>query len=174
MANIVSPSEVVVVSTFHIALDGGGGDLHMTLPYSMIEPVREVLDAGVQSDIDEIDDRWVDSLRHDILGAKVPTNATIVEREIKLGELVDLQAGDIIPIDLPETITFKANNIPLFETKLGQCGENLALKVHKNISGPNRDIGDMKSRLMGMRRKKRDEHAVEAMAEVVKQEDNHE
>ncbi|MDP2379387.1 MAG: flagellar motor switch protein FliM, partial [Pseudohongiella sp.] len=27
MANIVSPSEVVVVSTFHIELDGGGGDI---------------------------------------------------------------------------------------------------------------------------------------------------
>ncbi|MBU2863166.1 flagellar motor switch protein FliM [Reinekea forsetii] len=171
MANIVSPSEVVVVSTFHIELDGGGGDLHMTLPYSMIEPVREVLDAGVQSDIDEIDDRWVESLRHDILGAKVPTNATIVEREIKLGELVDLQPGDIIPIDMPPTITFKANSIPLFETKLGQCGENLALKVERNVSGPSRDIGDMKSRLLGMRRKKRDEHAVEVMADAVKEED---
>ncbi|MBE0762850.1 flagellar motor switch protein FliM, partial [Escherichia coli] len=43
MANIVSPSEVVVVSTFHIELDGGGGDLHITMPYSMIEPIREML-----------------------------------------------------------------------------------------------------------------------------------
>ena len=50
MANIVSPSEVVVVSTFHIELDGGGGDLHITMPYSMIEPIREMLDAGFQSD----------------------------------------------------------------------------------------------------------------------------
>ena len=40
MANIVGPSEAVVVSTFHIELDGGGGDLHVTMPYSMIEPVR--------------------------------------------------------------------------------------------------------------------------------------
>jgi flagellar motor switch protein FliM len=59
MANIVSPSEVVVVSTFHIELDGGGGDLHLTIPYSMIEPIREVLDAGVQSDIDDVDERWL-------------------------------------------------------------------------------------------------------------------
>ena len=55
MANIVSPSEVVVVSTFHIELDGGGGELHFALPYSMIEPIRDVLDAGVQSDIDDVD-----------------------------------------------------------------------------------------------------------------------
>ncbi|MEY4194671.1 MAG: hypothetical protein RLZZ226_1039, partial [Pseudomonadota bacterium] len=34
-ANIVTPTEVVVVSTIHIELDGGGGDLHVTMPYAM-------------------------------------------------------------------------------------------------------------------------------------------
>src|SRR5690606_39898255 len=58
LANIVSPSEVLVVSSFHIELDGGGGDMHVTMPYSMIEPLREVLDSGVQSDVDEHDERW--------------------------------------------------------------------------------------------------------------------
>ena len=50
MANIVSPTEVIVVCSFHIELDGGGGDFHIALPYSMLEPIRELLDAGVQSD----------------------------------------------------------------------------------------------------------------------------
>ena len=40
-ANIVSPSEIVVVSRFKIDLEGGGGHLHVTFPYSMIEPVRD-------------------------------------------------------------------------------------------------------------------------------------
>ena len=95
MANIVSPSEVVVVSTFHIELDGGGGDFHMTIPYSMIEPIREVLDAGVQSDIDDIDERWTQSLREDIMDAPVPIHGTLVEREITLREVAELQEGDI-------------------------------------------------------------------------------
>lgn len=170
MANIVSPSEVVVVSTFHVELDGGGGDLHVTMPYSMIEPVREVLDAGVQSDVDEVDDRWIESLRHDILRAKVPINTKVVEREIKLRDLVDLEAGDIIPIDLPETITMTANQVPLFETRLGQSGENLALQIVKPVKTTSRDVGDLKTRLMGQRQKKREEHAVEAINEAVKQE----
>ena len=37
LANIVSPSEVVVVNSFHIELDGGGGDLHITFPYDHIK-----------------------------------------------------------------------------------------------------------------------------------------
>ena len=57
-ANIVSPSEIVAVVCFSVELDGSGGDIHITLPYSMIEPLREVLDSGMQSDRVEQDDRW--------------------------------------------------------------------------------------------------------------------
>ncbi|WP_428239441.1 flagellar motor switch protein FliM [Gynuella sp.] len=133
MANIVSPSEVVVVSTFHVELDGGGGDLHITMPYSMIEPVREVLDAGVQSDVDEVDERWIQSLQKDILDAKVPINSTVVERDIKLRDLVDLAPGDIIPIELPKTCVVRANNVPIYHAVLGQSREFLALKMDRPV-----------------------------------------
>lgn len=133
MANIVSPSEVVVVSTFHVELDGGGGDLHITMPYSMIEPVREILDAGVQSDVDEIDERWVLSLQKDILNAPVGITAQVAKRRIPLKELVDIKAGDIIPIELPETTTMFANGVPVFETSLGRSRDQLALKIRRPI-----------------------------------------
>lgn len=129
MANVVSPSEVVIVSTFHIELDGGGGDLHLTIPYSMIEPMREVLDAGVQSDIDEVDERWQISLREDILDACVPIHGTLVERKITLREVAQFKEGDIIPVEMPELFTLEANHIPVFEGKVGVSNENLAIKV---------------------------------------------
>jgi len=133
MANIVSPSEVVVVSTFHIELDGGGGDLHVAVPYSMIEPIREVLDAGVQSDIDDVDERWVKALQQDILDAEVPINATLVEKQISLRDISNLQAGDVIPVDIPEVVTMTANKIPMFKARVGQLGTSLALKIENRI-----------------------------------------
>ncbi len=129
MANIVSPSEVVVVSTFHIELDGGGGDLHLTFPYSMIEPIREVLDAGVQSDVDDVDERWQQSLREDIMDARVPVHGTLVERDISLREVAALKAGDVIPVDLPEEFILQANGVPVFRGKMGISNENLAVKI---------------------------------------------
>lgn len=133
MANIVSPSEVVVVSTFHIELDGGGGDLHLALPYSMIEPIREVLDAGVQSDIDDVDERWVNALQHDILDAMVPVNSAVVREKITLRQLAKLKKGDIIPVEMPETMVVTANGVPIFTGKLGQCDGNLAIKILSKI-----------------------------------------
>lgn len=129
LANIVSPSEVVVVSTFHVELDGGGGEFHITMPYSMIEPIREVLDAGLQSDSDEQDERWVKALREDVLAAKVELECDVVRREITLRDIVDLKAGDVIPIEFPDFHILTANGVPMFRTQLGQHRGNLALKV---------------------------------------------
>lgn len=129
MANIVSPSEVVVVSTFHIELDGGGGDLHLTFPYSMIEPIREILDSGVQSDVDDVDERWQQSLREDIKEARVPIHGTLVERDFSLREIAALKEGDIIPIEMPEEFILQANGVPVFRGKLGISNENLAVKI---------------------------------------------
>lgn len=129
MANIVSPSEVVVVSTFHVELDGGGGELHITMPYSMIEPIREILDAGLQSDTDERDDRWVKALREDVMAAEVDLECDIVRREVTLRDIVDLRPGDVIPIQMPESSVLTANGIPMFRVVLGRSKENLALKI---------------------------------------------
>ncbi|MGM8227504.1 flagellar motor switch protein FliM [Cellvibrio sp. ARAG 10.3] len=133
LANIVSPSEVVVVSTFHVELDGGGGEIHITMPYSMIEPIREVLDAGLQSDSDEQDERWIKALKEDVLTAKVDLECDIVRREITLRDIVNLKAGDIIPIEFPDHHVVTANGVPIFRTQLGQHRGNLALKIFEFI-----------------------------------------
>jgi flagellar motor switch protein FliM len=129
LANIVTPSEVVVVSTFHIELDGGGGEMHLTTPYSMIEPLRDILDAGVTSEVDDKDERWAKSLREEILTVDVPINAKVAESKLSLRQIRDLKVGDVLPIDMPESITLTASGVPLFRTKLGISNGNLALKV---------------------------------------------
>ena len=136
MANIVSPSEVVVVSTFHIELDGGGGELHFALPYAMIEPIRDVLDAGVQSDIDDTDERWINALQEDIKAVTVPINTTICRRRISLREVAKFKAGDIIPIEMDEYLTVTANGIPVYTATLGTRNDKLALRIHERATLP--------------------------------------
>ena len=133
MANIVGPSEAIVVSTFHIELDGGGGDLHVTMPYSMIEPVREMLDAGFQSDLDDQDERWVNALRQDVLDVDVPIGATVARRQLKLRDILHMQPGDVIPVEMPEEMIMRANGVPAFKVKMGSHKGNLALQVIEPI-----------------------------------------
>ncbi|WP_028771709.1 flagellar motor switch protein FliM [Shewanella waksmanii] len=136
MANIVSPTEVVVVSSFHIEVDGGGGDFHITMPYSMIEPIRELLDAGVQSDTQDTDMRWSQALKDEIMDVEVGIDATVVEHEITLKQVMELKAGDVIPVEMPEHIVMRVEDLPTYRCKLGRSRENLALSVSSKIPRP--------------------------------------
>ncbi|PSW07591.1 flagellar motor switch protein FliM [Photobacterium lipolyticum] len=136
MANIVSPTEVIVVSSFHIEVDGGGGDFHVVMPYSMVEPIRELLDAGVQSDKMDTDVRWSKALRDEIMDVPVNIRANLLELDLSLRDLMELQAGDIIPIDLPESATVFVEDLPTYRAKMGKSGDNIALKVTEKLKRP--------------------------------------
>jgi flagellar motor switch protein FliM len=129
LANIVSPSEVIVVSSFHVELEGGGGDIHVVFPYSMIEPIRSILDAGVQSDMSEIDDRWSVLLREELMHAKVELAALFGEKRLKVADLINFQAGDIIPIEMPEQVILLAEDMPIMRGQYGEHDGNAAVKI---------------------------------------------
>ena len=128
-ANIVSPTEVVVVSTFHVELDGGGGDFQVTIPYSMVEPIRDLLDAGIASDIADKDERWVISLREEIKIAEVDLSCTLTEVEMPLYDVLNLKEGDILPITMPEMVTLRAEEIPVLRGKVGESKGSKAVKI---------------------------------------------
>ncbi|WMS87681.1 flagellar motor switch protein FliM [Pleionea litopenaei] len=133
LATIVSPSEVVVVCSFHIELDGGGGNFHVTMPYSMIEPIREKLDAGVQSDRDDVDSRWTEALREEVMSAEVELNSTLLHKQVTLKEVMKFKAGDIIPIELPEKVVVDVGGLPSFRAKYGQSKDKAALQIIEQI-----------------------------------------
>jgi len=133
MATIVSPSEVVCVCSFNIELDGGGGAFHVTIPYSMLEPIREKLDAGIQSDTDEVDERWTDTLKYEVMSANVELSTDLTEVEVSLKDVMDFKEGDIIPIDMPEELVVKAGGMPCFRANYGESNGNMAVKITKEI-----------------------------------------
>jgi flagellar motor switch protein FliM len=132
-ANIVSPTEIVVVTSFHVELDGGGGDLHVTMPYAMIEPLRELLDSGMQSDRVEHDERWLQSLKEEIEDSEVELGALLGRSRITLAELVNLKAGDVIPCDFLGRATVLAEDIPIFRGTYGMSRGQQAVKLDERI-----------------------------------------
>lgn len=129
LANIVSPTEVIVVSSFHIELEGGGGDIHVVFPYSMIEPIRSVLDAGVQSDMSELDDRWSVLLKEELMHAKVELTGVFAEKDLKVSDLINLQKGDIIPIDMPDQVLLMADDMPVLRGQFGEHDGHVAVRL---------------------------------------------
>ncbi len=132
-ANIVSPSEIVVVTSFHIELDGSGGNLHVALPYAMIEPLREVLDAGMASDRMEKDERWMQSLREEMEDAELEITTLLGRSSLTLAELVNLRPGDVVPCDFNGKVTLIAEDVPVFRGSFGVSHGNQAVKIEERI-----------------------------------------
>ncbi|MGH8145810.1 MAG: flagellar motor switch protein FliM [Rhodanobacteraceae bacterium] len=135
-ANIVSPTETVVVSRFHVDLDGGGGDVHLTMPYAMVEPIRELLDAGVQSDRVEHDERWMHSLHEEILDAEVELTAQLGEASLSIRDFMALRPGDVITLPHPDRVRVYAEDVPLFRGRFGAHGGNKAVGFEHLLRRP--------------------------------------
>jgi len=128
-ANIVSPREYVVVCRFHIELEGGTGDIHVTLPYSMLEPIRELLDAGIQSDRIDRDASWNTNLREQMQLIEVSVSSILATKQLDIKQLAQLKVGDIIPIELSTQVPICVEGIPILHGEFGQLDGKNAVKV---------------------------------------------
>jgi flagellar motor switch protein FliM len=138
LANIVAPNEVVINTTFQIEFGPIGGALNVCIPYSMIEPIRDLLSNPLQDEI-EVDKRWVKQLSQQVQSAEVELRAHFLTLQSSIGQLLRLQAGDVLPVDIPETIIGKVNGVPVMECGYGTSNNHYALRVEKMIHHQDND-----------------------------------
>ncbi len=134
-ANIATPTEVVVAATFHIELGAGGGDFHVCLPYSMIEPLRDLLASSMQADRTEVDNRWIKLMQHQVQAAEVELVATLAQTKVTLGDILNLKVGDVVMVDVAEKVVADVSGIPVLECSYGTVSGNYALKVETILAG---------------------------------------
>ncbi len=99
----------------------------------MIEPIRELLDA-MSSDRGEVDGNWQESLRKEVLRSEVNLNSVLVEKTMSLKQVMNLQQGDVIHIDIPETVVVQAEDVAIFRGKVGLSDGNYAIQVKEKLS----------------------------------------
>jgi flagellar motor switch protein FliM len=133
-ANIATPNEVVISTTFTIELGPVSGEMHMCMPYSMIEPIRDLLTSSLQGETLEVDKRWVRLMTQQIQIAEVEIVADLGTTKVTLGDILNMKEGDIIPLSIPEIVSAKVDGTPVMECKYGVFNGQYALRVEKLIS----------------------------------------
>lgn len=130
-ANIATPSEIVVSTTFSLEFGGITADMHICFPYSMLEPLRDTLNSSMQSEQVASDKRWVNLLRKQLHDAEIELVAHLARGKITLGEVARLKPGDVIPIQIPEKIIVEVDHTSLMECTYGQQNGRYALKIER-------------------------------------------
>ncbi|HLA73849.1 MAG TPA: flagellar motor switch protein FliM [Steroidobacteraceae bacterium] len=139
---ICSPAEPVVICGFQLALEGGGGDLQIVLPMSMLEPLKEVLEAGASGVGPAQDDRWLSSLKEDIQDAEIELSTMLGHASVTLSQLINLKAGDVIPCDFSGKATVLAEGVPLFRGSYGVSRGHQSVRFEQRVRRPRTNAVD--------------------------------
>jgi flagellar motor switch protein FliM len=130
-ANIASPSEIVVATTFNVEIGDSGGEIHICFPYASLEPIRDLLYSSVQGDGQEPDRRWIKQLTQQVQAADVELVAELAQTQITIGELLKLRVGDFIPLTLKEIVPAKVDGVPVMECRFGSMNGHTAIRIER-------------------------------------------
>lgn len=135
-ANIATPGEIVVATSFRIELGDCGGDLFICIPYSTLEPIRDILFTSLQGDTAEPDKRWVHMLTRQIQLAEVELVAELAHTTATIEQLLSLSQGDFIELDINELIETNVDGVPLLDGRFGLSNGHYAIKVNQFLTSP--------------------------------------
>ncbi len=128
-ANIATPSEIIVSTSFSLEIGDISGSLHVCIPYATLEPIRDLLYSTSQGDSMEVDRRWVRLLGQEIQSAQVELCAELASTRTTVEQLLAMQVGDFIELERERVIEARISGVPIMDAEYGTHNGKYALKV---------------------------------------------
>ena len=135
---IVPHSEVVVVVTFDVEMGRAPMSITLCIPYSMIEPIRAKLNAGFQSDQNEVDTTWLNRFRTNLQSAKVEVVVELGKSEVNVRDFLALKTGDLVTLDqeVDKPLEVTVEGITKFRGYQGSYKGRQAVKISEFVYKP--------------------------------------
>ena len=134
-ANIATPSEIVISTSFQLEIGEITGAIHFCMPYASLEPIRDVLYSSTQGDSIEVDRRWVNVLTQEIQAAEVTLVAELARADATVEQLMAMKPGDFIELDRRQRIEITVEGVPVFECQYGTHNAKYAVRIEKCLRG---------------------------------------
>ncbi|QBZ83461.1 Flagellar motor switch protein FliM [Hydrogenovibrio crunogenus] len=135
-ASIVDATDMIVVSPINVRFEGVEGRVDIVMPYAMLEPVRDKLEEGMSNLQGESDNRWSRTLKEETKNIEVELAVNLLELQMNMDDLMKMEKGDIIPIEMPELVTVKAEGIGVMKGKVGESRDRKAVKIEQILRHP--------------------------------------
>ncbi len=129
LVNMGGQNEIIIVTCYKILLEGVKPmELHISIPYSTLEPIRSLLESG-SIEKEDVDEDWTSRLREEVYDAPIKLNADIAHAYVPFKALSQFKVGDIIPVEFHDVITVLAAGLPTFRGRFGIANDNCAIKI---------------------------------------------
>lgn len=135
-AQLMNPAEQLLVNRFDIIFEGTQGVFELAMPMAMIEPYRDQLSVTYQAEKREDQGTWAPVIIDELKATSVELSSTLGTAELTLGEVLKLDIGDIIPMDVIDTVTLYAEGVPIFDGEYGAFNDKNAIKIRNKKHRP--------------------------------------
>jgi flagellar motor switch protein FliM len=133
-ASVAAGADPVSVSGFKFATGDKELSMEIVLPATIVEPIRFLRDSAGLTDSNTESEKWQSRLREDMQDADMVLRATLTEMPISLRELVLAKPGDVIPTDIPSTVTIYAGQQPLMKGTFGVSKGQNAVRITEPVN----------------------------------------
>lgn len=132
---VVPPSDVIISTTFEVELENASGTISLVIPYSTIEPIKNKLNASFQTELDRVDKEWTAKMEEHLRNTEVNVLVNLGSATITVGDLVNLNVGDIIPLaqDADGELPVMVEGVPKFKCFFGVSRGNRAAQVTRLV-----------------------------------------
>jgi len=132
---VVPPSDVIISTTFEVELENASGTIALVIPYSTIEPIKNKLNASFQTETDRVDKEWTLKMEEHLRQAEANVLVNLGSASITVGDLVNLNVGDIIPLSQNSDgeIDVLVEGVPKFKCFFGISRGNRAIQVTRFV-----------------------------------------
>lgn len=129
-----SPNDIVVTTPFTVEVGALSGEFNICIPFSMIEPLRELLVNPPLENSKQEDQHWRDTLSKQVQHSELELVANFVDIPLRLSEVLKLQPGDVLPIEKPEKLIANVDSVPVLTCQYGSQNGQYALRVERLIN----------------------------------------
>ena len=132
-ASFVDGSELVIICAFLIQLPNGDSvNMDVVYPLQTLKPIATQLRSRMQSDTND-DVSWRERMEHAILNIPLNVTAFLGKPVMSMGQLIRLQTGDVVPIQVNEGIELRVEDNPIFLADIGEVSGQAAVSLTKRI-----------------------------------------
>lgn len=134
-AAITRDANAAILATFHIDMDGRGGDIRFLLPHATLEPVRKLLLQQFMGEKFGRDEIWESHLATEIFAACLDLETVVSTMTMPLGEVMSLKEGQTIPLNMaPDSkVDVFCGDVRLAQGKMGRVGDRVAVRLENDV-----------------------------------------
>jgi flagellar motor switch protein FliM len=145
---MVMGNEKVMLLTFELTIQGTTGTMNVYLPFGTLKPISNVLNPHVW--ISGRKEKVIDTSSRDVAikslyDVQLPVEVIMGSVNLELGEIINLQEGDIIQLDtkVDQPLLMQIANQKLFKVFIGKVGNQMAVQVSSSMQDENNRNGFM-------------------------------